>query len=1418
MANSRIDIPKAPPAPTISVQGATPVDSKRNVREHTSRSPSRPQAWRERKHSFQGRIHRDSATSVPEIITLKEKTKSAGTTTSSESVSKFSIHVRVLHPPEERTSHSVDIVVVYLFNGEKAQPDLALFEAHQNVNAAEKALPSRPPRADGARELADKTTATKNDADLLTPTYLQPSFIPRDFAGNGSTSRKSTTDTKSGTPIDVHGTQKHVASEAAGLSMHQSSGHAGFSSSSKRLFPSINWLKDPDMLPKAIPEARVISIGFNIHDALNAPVDIDATAAQLSENIAGVRSACPTRPILFLAHGFAGILVEQLLIKGASGDQTSESILETTSGLFLFSCPNFGEDKTRNCLATLYGISTVAPLFKSMQSNRLRKLVDEFNEKVMPKNGPAKHTHTSEVQDAQTSHPELGPSESLSRRIGFTIFQYVSADEYSSQRKAERAAENPKLDRTIDRLDDTDSVLVLKKGFDDMMKFQSTEDLDFRRLIDLMTWAVHTRLLLDAATGSQQDMESLESLLKEHRVNVDLRDRWGQTALHIAAQRANVPCKVARILLFNGHANPSPKDRHLNTPLHYAVRRNDIALVQILLDAKADLNCENEDSQTPFDLAKRNKSTKRIAKLLRQQRLTLVEGPAGGFTRVTGSKPKAPISREGQIACKSFQITATEIFSYGGTDHYWSLPISVQEMVYGWESLENILAPARPQPAESVRQERPLCRWLHVHENNMTWVEDLFAKLGYGGSIWAGRGHTSPIPQSRAITPHVYTRGMDQMDGILAIFTPYISYEVNETQTRMNDFVRATQESYNREAFWRKFKKAFFEGQSKTARSRPHSRLGERPTSTGRDSQGDEGNMRRSLSGRRQSAPEGRESPMLGSASDFDSESGHSDSDASSVDDYDIDEEYKAMISQYLNDPPALHVRRTLDQYYYHMLPNTRRRDKDQVVTRWAHSKREEIHNIIMVDQLWLWQFKDKDGTDLIISCFPDRTGTQGKNTRNTKSMDKLRDLVLDPIGSVRNPVHSSTDLIFRIIATCSNIFDRCQEIELLQFLQAFEISIGRVSNKETRLFKKFQKRSEQLHTLNKRHREFETKKNELLEQLLDIGSEITLLVEIKDILDEINIILNVLQTQNSILSEPRLKTHEDLHHSEDARRIVATSTADFTRMQVQAEAVKSSLNALMDLKQKAANAWEAKSSREGAVATARQGNTMLVFTIVTIIFLPLSFMASFFALDVTAFPQDSKGQTNWPLHTVGGLLFGISFAVSIPFIIIAFSVQPMVSIWKSMTNDGLMIQAILFLLGILQRLLGKLRATKLNKKRSKMAKKLRRRQSKFTVDLFEKKFEDSGTSDDGNDESATSSTNSCKSSSGSEEEKEIIAKPATKKERKVKRLTFPKSKGPTARAATVELPWRTRIMGSFSSKSPKKRVTVREYVDDDTV
>lgn len=123
--------------------------------------------------------------------------------------------------------------------------------------------------------------------------------------------------------------------------------------------------------------------------------------------------------------------------------------------------------------------------------------------------------------------------------------------------------------------------------------------------------------------------------------------------------------------------------------------------------------------------------------------------------------------------------------------------------------------------------------------------------------------------------------------------------------------------------------------------------------------------------------------------------------------------------------------------------------------------------------------------------------------------------------------------------------------------------------------------------------------------------------------------------------------------------------------MEIQTKDIHDALNHLLDLKQKQSNVWEARSAREGAEETSRQGNVMVVFTMVTIIFLPLSFMASFFALNVAEFPSDDRGDVNWPLHQVASLLFGLSFAVSIPFILMAFSVGFVRTMYHWILNSG---------------------------------------------------------------------------------------------------------------------------------------------------
>lgn len=122
------------------------------------------------------------------------------------------------------------------------------------------------------------------------------------------------------------------------------------------------------------------------------------------------------------------------------------------------------------------------------------------------------------------------------------------------------------------------------------------------------------------------------------------------------------------------------------------------------------------------------------------------------------------------------------------------------------------------------------------------------------------------------------------------------------------------------------------------------------------------------------------------------------------------------------------------------MLASTEEKDKDQVMSRWAERTlkppRHE-HNILMVDQLWLWIIpSDKKCRDLIISSFPDREGV------NPKYVDRLERSVLN---KQQHPIKCTADLFSRIVVICSNALDRCQGDEMLQFLPCFESSIARV-------------------------------------------------------------------------------------------------------------------------------------------------------------------------------------------------------------------------------------------------------------------------------------------------------------------------------------------------------------------------------------
>lgn len=382
----------------------------------------------------------------------------------------------------------------------------------------------------------------------------------------------------------------------------------------------------------------------------------------------------------------------------------------------------------------------------------------------------------------------------------------------------------------------------------------------------------------------------------------------------------------------------------------------------------------------------------------------------------------------------------------------------------------------------------------------------------------------------------------------------------------------------------------------------------------------------------------------------------------------------------------SLHVRRTLDQFFY---PNidTRTRDQDQVVYRYQ-TKTPYGHwmepKIFMVDQLWMWIL----GPKLIVTCFAQRW-EQPKND----PLNVLDGIIEDINSKTREPVRSVYDLAIAITNRCSGVFDRHRMgDEEYQFLDMFESTIGIATDRETMLFQEFNTASEQASRWLKNHRKLNRfarhlqKEDErkpaafvvdsdadeeplFVDKLLDIGQETALLTEAKDIRDELNMIRTILHHQQhvpvdfqeitcEIYHGQQRSQHEVKKRFKEQQRTIDMHLKDIDRMDKQAERIYSSITDLLDLKQKHANAFEARFARDRAAGTTRQGKIILVFTIVTIFFLPLSFIVSIFTINLAEFPKGEDGSEELHLAYVAKYTFGIGFSISIPLIALALAVD----------------------------------------------------------------------------------------------------------------------------------------------------------------
>jgi CorA-like Mg2+ transporter protein len=190
------------------------------------------------------------------------------------------------------------------------------------------------------------------------------------------------------------------------------------------------------------------------------------------------------------------------------------------------------------------------------------------------------------------------------------------------------------------------------------------------------------------------------------------------------------------------------------------------------------------------------------------------------------------------------------------------------------------------------------------------------------------------------------------------------------------------------------------------------------------------------------------------------------------------------------------------------------------------------------------------------------------------------------------------------------------------------------------------------------------------------------MLNEVKDIHDELYMISQVFEQQLQVLLQmsdiltyrPQetedIQTPMEAEHSQ--RSVFPHVIKQWNKIQnkieqrrdqlieMDANALRTfkNINNLFDMKQRQANVLEAHYSRKVAQDSARQSTTIMIFTVVTIIFLPLSFMSSFYALNVKEFPRDDRNELYMSLGYVSGHVFGIGLSIAFAIVILAFGIN----------------------------------------------------------------------------------------------------------------------------------------------------------------
>lgn len=111
----------------------------------------------------------------------------------------------------------------------------------------------------------------------------------------------------------------------------------------------VNWLRDPNMLPAKLPQARIMTFNYLSKWHANAPVQkLALCAEQMIDAIHTLRRQEPDseyRPLVFVGHSYGGIVVQQALVF-AEGNSDHRYLSIATIGVISLGTPFRGSAVT----------------------------------------------------------------------------------------------------------------------------------------------------------------------------------------------------------------------------------------------------------------------------------------------------------------------------------------------------------------------------------------------------------------------------------------------------------------------------------------------------------------------------------------------------------------------------------------------------------------------------------------------------------------------------------------------------------------------------------------------------------------------------------------------------------------------------------------------------------------------------------------------------------------------------------------------------------------------------------------------------------------------------------------------------------------------------------------------------------------